>query len=610
MESIKGRLYNRSFQLVLANQLLLIVQNKILIQVLLFFLSAAGFPQGLKRKVLFLGNSYTQFNNLPGLLASAAASVGDTLEFDFNYPGGHTLDQHFGNTQSINKIKEGGWDFVVLQDQSQRPALPQYSFSAAINLSALIRKHNPCSRPLFYMTWGRKNGDSQFCSSWPPVCTYDGMDSLLGKRYLEMAQINKTEVSPVGATWKFIRQNHPTIELYNADESHPSLAGSYAAACSFFASVFKKDPATVTYNGGLPAATAAIIRQAAKTVVFDSLANWYFPDAPPKAAFGYRATGGNNSIQMINQSLRADTRFWHFGDGDTSTQVSPTHTYAADGTYTITLTVSRCDLGTQYIDSLKKTVQFCSFTPSVSPDTIMLCTLNPDTLLTQAYESYQWFNEYGDSIPNATNRYFIPTIAGLHAVIATKNGCAEMSAPAFVDAMSSFNFYYVDQVSEDTICVGDTVLLVLKPVTSPMPADQDIQWFRNGVIIPISGNDTLRVTTSGLYHSVVIDSLYCPGSPLFTTSGIPITFNNCQVSVEEKRATGDISIIPNPGKEFSIQIPSTLVGNQFWVADVFGKAIIEGSFNKERNIVTLNEVKNGVYFLRFGNGKNFRLIRQ
>lgn len=572
---------------------------------LFVLLANASFSQGLKRRVLFLGNSYTQFNNLPGLLASAAASVGDTLQFDFNTPGGYTLDQHFGNSASTNKIKAGSWDFVVLQEQSQLPALEEYSFGASIQLSRLIRRFNPCARPLFYMTWGRKNGDGQFCRIWPPVCTYAGMDSLLRKRYLEMAQINKTEVSPVGGTWKYIRQNHPTIELYDPDGSHPSLAGSYAAACSFFASVFKKDPTTVTYNGGLPAATAALIRQAAKAVVFDNLSNWHFPDEPPKAAFGYMATGGNN-IRFINQSLRADTHFWHFGDGNTSTQVSPTHPYATNGTYTVTLTVSRCDLGTVYVDSLKKTIQLCAFTPTVSPDSIMLCTLNPDTLWTQTFERYQWFTENGDSIPNAINRYFIPNTAGLHAVKTTLNGCSEMSAPAYVDAISFFNFYYINAEVPDTICVGDTVLLELKPVTSPMPEDKDIRWYRDGVLIPFSYNDTIRVTGSGQYHAVVIDSLYCPGSPLFTTSSLALSFAECQVSDIRNPKAETISIFPNPGKEFTVRIPASRLGVPFSVTDVCGKTVLLGKLDKEEKMLDLRAFKDGVYFLRLENA-SFRL---
>lgn len=72
------------------------------------------------------------------------------------------------------------------------------------------------------------------------MCTYAGMDSLLHLRYMMMAEDNHAVVSPVGAVWNYIRANFPLIELYSPDESHPSVAGSYAAACCFYTSIFRK----------------------------------------------------------------------------------------------------------------------------------------------------------------------------------------------------------------------------------------------------------------------------------------------------------------------------------------------------------------------------------
>ena len=128
------------------------------------------------------------------------------------------------------------------------------------SLDSLIHVYNPCAETVFYMTWGRKTGDASNCSIWPPVCTYEGMDSLLRARYLIMADNNNGIVSPVGPVWHYIRNQNPLIELYQTDLSHPSLAGSYAAACAFFASVFRQDPTLITTDGGVNATDAAFIR--------------------------------------------------------------------------------------------------------------------------------------------------------------------------------------------------------------------------------------------------------------------------------------------------------------------------------------------------------------
>ena len=180
------------------------------------------------RNVLFLGNSYTQVNNLPQLTSDVAFSAGKTLNFESNTPGGYTLMGHFTNSVSLNKIMQANWDFVVLQEQSQRPSLPIEQvevdvFPYAVSLDSMVRKYNPCGETMFYMTWGRKNGDASNCSWWPPVCTYSGMDSLLSMRYMMMGNDNSASVSPVGALWNYIRLHYPEIELYSSDESHPSI---------------------------------------------------------------------------------------------------------------------------------------------------------------------------------------------------------------------------------------------------------------------------------------------------------------------------------------------------------------------------------------------------
>jgi hypothetical protein len=93
-----------------------------------------------------------------------------------------------------------------------------------------------------------------------------------------MAEANNAVISPVGAVWRYIRQNFPLIELYNADGSHPSEAGSYAAACCFYTAIFKKDPTQIPYNFTLNTSDAAQIKSAAKLVVFDSLSTWHIGD--------------------------------------------------------------------------------------------------------------------------------------------------------------------------------------------------------------------------------------------------------------------------------------------------------------------------------------------
>lgn len=210
--------------------------------------------------VLFIGNSYTEANNLPQMVQQMAASTGDQLTYESNTPGACTFSQHCSN-RSMTLICNGGWDIVVLQEQSQYPSFPQSQVAAEVfpyaeRLVDSVYARNPCGEPMFYMTWGRKNGDAYNAQYFPVLGTYEGMDSMLCERYTYMAQHNDASLCPVGRVWRYLRENHAEIELYQSDESHPSMAGTYAAACAFYTMFFHRDPDSIAYDASLPAATA------------------------------------------------------------------------------------------------------------------------------------------------------------------------------------------------------------------------------------------------------------------------------------------------------------------------------------------------------------------
>jgi Secretion system C-terminal sorting domain len=253
------------------------MKNIIIVLTLLISVTTLGQVQ--TKRVLFLGNSYTYVNNLPQLIADVANSTGDVLIHDNNTPGGFSIGNHLYSTASLNKIMLGNWDYVVLQGQSFEFTTPTPEiispFPYARKLDSIINAYNaPCGETMLYMTWGRKNGDTSSCPN-PLLCTYEGMDSIIHVNYMKLSDTINAVVSPVSAVWKYIRYHYPSIELYQADESHPSLAGSYAAACCFYTALFRKDPTLITFNSLLSTTDANIIKNATKLMVYDSLLNWH-----------------------------------------------------------------------------------------------------------------------------------------------------------------------------------------------------------------------------------------------------------------------------------------------------------------------------------------------
>jgi hypothetical protein len=246
--------------------------------ILTIFASAIRGNAGTKR-AFFVGNSYTAWYSLPETLRVLARTTGDTLNYDSNLIGGYSLQEHFAHETTRQKIMQGNWDYVVLQEQSQRPSNPismveSQVFPYAKKLDSLIKAYNPCAKTILYMTWGRKNGDATRCADWPVVCTYIGMDSLTRLRYQMLADTLRADVSPVGAVWRYIREHYPHIELFHTDESHPTPSGIYAAACAFYATIYRKDPLMITHNYYLPTLHAQQMRMAASAVVYNQLNYW------------------------------------------------------------------------------------------------------------------------------------------------------------------------------------------------------------------------------------------------------------------------------------------------------------------------------------------------
>ncbi len=274
-----------------------------------------------------------------------ADSTGDILIFDSYTPGGYRFMNHASDATSLAKINSDNWDYVALQAQSQETSFSEAQMQVELypyaeSLSSAIRTNNECSQPLFYMTWGRENGDSANCAFLPWVCTYEEMDDVIRATYINMADTNEAELAPAGAVWRYLRENHPNIDLYSSDGSHPSIAGSYAVACAFYTMIYKKDPTSIPWNFTLSETEANLIKLAAKTSVFDEISTWDFTENPV-ADFSEVINGGE--VSFTNTSSSYYSLLWDFGDSSTSIETNPIHTYAENGTYTVSLTTTKCE---------------------------------------------------------------------------------------------------------------------------------------------------------------------------------------------------------------------------------------------------------------------------
>jgi hypothetical protein len=344
------------------------------------------------KKALFIGNSYTYTNDLPALTSQIAQSKGDSLWHDQSTPGGYTFQMHCSNPLTLAKIDETNWDYVVLQEQSQLPSWPPDSvqllvYPYADTLNQQVKANDSCSTTLFFMTWGRQNGDTDNCPWYPVVCTYTGMQSRLRQSYLEMGQLFNTQVSPVGIAWQHTRTQLPAIELYSPDGSHPSIYGSYLAACTFYGAIFQNSPVGGYIPAMIPSDTALLLQQIAYHTVFDSLPEWYIDTTYVYAGFTISCTGGG-TFQFTNTSLNALRYYWDFGDQGHSTEANPVHTYAIPGNYRVTLYSNKdCE-----VDSLSQDLVVVFIDP---PGNLQSQILYPNPVSYRIRINQEWLQKYG-----------------------------------------------------------------------------------------------------------------------------------------------------------------------------------------------------------------------
>lgn len=229
-------------------------------------------------RVLFIGNSYTAFNNLPKLLEKIAASQtdGPRIVTEASLSGGKTLQWHWDNKSALAAVRKGGWNFVVLQEQSllgrtPRPgeapvvSQPELYWEYATRFDEEIRKVG--ARTVLYATWARDGFPEQ--------------QRRLDEGFTQAARKLGAGLVPTGLAWTVAKLEAPWIRLHMPDRSHPTMAGSFLNALIFYQCLTGKvvpnpptlitgpkwnDPQEVTLVD-LPWSDVTILNQIARKVV-------------------------------------------------------------------------------------------------------------------------------------------------------------------------------------------------------------------------------------------------------------------------------------------------------------------------------------------------------
>jgi hypothetical protein len=186
-----------------------------------------GVRCSIPRKVLFIGNSFTARNDLPGLIAQLAAARGKTLEHRLISAGGASLRTHWNAGTARQAIQDGQYDAVVLQEQSTLPVKNARRMHENVRLFDEAIKAAGAKTTL-YVTWAKRSAhDAQ---------------QVITDAYTSIGRELGATVVPVGLVWQRFLSKHEQPVLHDRDQSHPTLAGSYLAACVFLAVLFEENP--------------------------------------------------------------------------------------------------------------------------------------------------------------------------------------------------------------------------------------------------------------------------------------------------------------------------------------------------------------------------------
>ena len=196
---------------------------------LLTFASCQSQPS---TRILFIGNSYTFVN---GGLDKQLEELAPSTETERIASGGYTLEKHWTDGNALQKIREGKWDYVVLQEQSQVPVINQprfYEFARMFDTE--IRRSG--AKTILLMTWERPDSRNLGVTTDGLAAAFTAIGKELGAK-----------VAPAGLAFARSLQSKPELTLYTPD-GHPTVEGTYLAACVLYRTIFELSPVGNPYS--------------------------------------------------------------------------------------------------------------------------------------------------------------------------------------------------------------------------------------------------------------------------------------------------------------------------------------------------------------------------
>lgn len=195
--------------------------------------------------LLFVGNSYTFYNEMPDQVAALAASDpgAPALSVDKTVQGGATLKLHHDTLEAPSRIREKPFTHVVLQEKSTGTLHDEDDFHTYVDRLAAVA-HEGGKKLVLYQTWARKIGHPIYRWGWSGRSPASMLERVR-EAYAVAARRHDAIVVPVGEAWARCIAKHPRLELFDDDLHHASPLGSHLAAAVFFVTLTGRDPVAI-----------------------------------------------------------------------------------------------------------------------------------------------------------------------------------------------------------------------------------------------------------------------------------------------------------------------------------------------------------------------------
>ena len=193
-------------------------------------------------KILYIGNSYIFYNDLPGILQQLCRDNGKDVTIHSVTKGGRRLYRYEDDTdpvtQSLNEALKEDYDVCIIQEQSLLPVVDPEKFMHGLSVvTGKVRDH--VKKLMLYVTWGRKVGSPDLETL---NMTTESMAYALQDSYQKAADTYGMTPSPVGMNFLKVYSEHPEIDLYAPDFSHPSYNGTCLVALTHYKTIFGEIP--------------------------------------------------------------------------------------------------------------------------------------------------------------------------------------------------------------------------------------------------------------------------------------------------------------------------------------------------------------------------------